>query len=91
LVLTVGKFSVADIFDSNKYAHDPRADFLNWSIIDAGTFDDAAEAWGFSLGGAAEWYHGASTLRGGVFDLSIVPNSHPARSAIWAVPVGRRD
>ena len=75
LVFTVGKFSVADIFDTNKYAHDPRADFLNWSIIDAGTFDYAAEAWGFSLGGAAEWYRGAWTLRGGVFDMSIVPNS----------------
>jgi high affinity Mn2+ porin len=75
LVFTVGKFSVADIFDTNKYAHDPRGDFLNWSIIDAGTFDYAAEAWGFSLGGTAEWYRGAWTLRGGVFDLSIVPNS----------------
>ena len=75
LVFTVGKFSVADIFDTNKYAHDPRADFLNWSIIDAGTFDYAAEAWGFSLGATAEWYHGAWTLRGGIFDMSIVPNS----------------
>jgi high affinity Mn2+ porin len=75
LVFTVGKFSVGDVFDTNKYAHDPRGDFLNWSIIDAGTFDYAAEAWGFSLGGAAEWYQGAWTLRGGAFDMSIVPNS----------------
>ena len=29
LVLTTGKFSVGDIFDTNKYAHDPRSDFLN--------------------------------------------------------------
>jgi high affinity Mn2+ porin len=75
LVFTVGKFSVGDIFDTNKYAHDPRSDFLNWSIIDAGTFDYAAEAWGYSLGGTAEWYQGAWTLRGGVFDMSVVPNS----------------
>lgn len=75
LVFTIGKFSVADIFDTNKYAHDPRSDFLNWSIIGAGTFDYAAEAWGYSLGGTAEWYQGAWTLRGGVFDMSIVPNS----------------
>jgi high affinity Mn2+ porin len=75
LVFTVGKFSVGDIFDTNKYAHDPRSDFLNWSIIDAGTFDYAAEAWGYSLGGAAEWYQGDWTLRGGIFDMSIVPNS----------------
>jgi high affinity Mn2+ porin len=75
LVFTAGKFSVGDIFDTNKYAHDPRSDFLNWSIIDAGTFDYAAEAWGYSLGAAAEWYQGDWALRGGVFDLSIVPNS----------------
>jgi high affinity Mn2+ porin len=75
LVFTVGKFSVGDIFDTNKYAHDPRADFLNWSIVDTGTFDYAADAWGFSMGAAAEWYQGDWTLRGGVFDMSIVPNS----------------
>ena len=75
LVLTVGKVSVVDIFDVNRYAHDPRADFLNWSVIDAGTFDYAADAWGYSAGGAAEWYVGSWAWRAGVFDLSDVPNS----------------
>jgi high affinity Mn2+ porin len=73
--LTVGKFSVADLFDVNQYAHDPRADFLNWAAIDAGTFDYAADAWGYTAGAALEWYQGAWTLRGGLFDLSTVPNS----------------
>lgn len=36
LVLTVGKFAVTDVFDTNKYAHDPRKDFMNWSIVDTG-------------------------------------------------------
>jgi high affinity Mn2+ porin len=75
IVLTVGKFSVADIFDTNKYVHDPRADFMNWSLIDTGTFDYASDAWGFTYGAAAEWYQGAWTLRFGLFDLSVVPNS----------------
>jgi high affinity Mn2+ porin len=75
LVFTVGKIGVGDIFDTNKYAHDPRTDFLNWSIIDTGTFDYAADAWGYSIGAAAEWYQGPWTLRGGVFDMSITPNS----------------
>ena len=75
VVLTVGKISVADIFDNNRYAHDPRGDFLNWSIIDTGTFDYAADAWGYTYGATAEWYHGPWTVRGGLFDLSIVPNS----------------
>ena len=75
LVITVGKFSVADVFDINKYAHDPRSDFMNWSVIDTGTFDYAADAWGYTYGAAVEWYQGPWTLRGGIFDLSIVPNS----------------
>ena len=75
LVLTVGKFSVVDIFDNNKYAHDPRHDFLNWSVVDTGSMDYAADAWGYSYGGAAEYYKGHYTLRVGLFDLSKVPNS----------------
>jgi high affinity Mn2+ porin len=75
LVLWLGKFSVVDIFDTSQYAHDPRGDFLNWTAIDAGTFDYAADAWGYTVGAAAEWYQYAWTLRAGVFDLSDVPNS----------------
>jgi high affinity Mn2+ porin len=75
LVVTVGKLSVVDIFDNNRYAHDPRVDFLNWAVIDAGTFDYAADAWGYTVGGAAEWYVGPWAWRAGVFDLSHVPNS----------------
>ena len=75
LVFTIGKFSVTDLFDDNAYAHDPRADFLNWSMIDASTFDYAADAWGYTVGAAVEWYQGRWTLRGGLFDLSTVPNS----------------
>jgi high affinity Mn2+ porin len=74
-VFTVGKFSVTDVFDTDRYAHDPRADFLNWAAVDAGSFDYAADAWGFTVGAAAERYVGSWTLRGGVFDLSNVPNS----------------
>jgi high affinity Mn2+ porin len=74
LTVTIGKFGVTDIFDTNTYAHDPRGDFLNWSIIDTGAFDYAADAWGFTYGGAAEWSRGSRTLRGGVFQLSREPN-----------------
>ena len=75
IVLTVGKFSVVDIFDTNGYAHDPRNDFLNWSLIDGAAFDYAANAWGYTYGIAGEWYEGVWTFRLGLFDLSTVPNS----------------
>jgi high affinity Mn2+ porin len=74
IVLTIGKFGVGDVFDTNRYAHDPRGDFLNWSVVDAGTFDYAADAWGYSSGIAAEWTQGAWTFRAGLFNLSTIPN-----------------
>jgi high affinity Mn2+ porin len=82
VVLTVGKFAIVDIFDTNKYANNPKTDFLNWAAINAGTFDYAGDAWGYTYGAAAEWYQGPWTLRAGVFDMSAVPaeaaNSGPA-------------
>jgi high affinity Mn2+ porin len=74
-VITIGKYSVVDIFDTNKYAHDPRNDFLNWSVLDVGTFDYAADAWGATYGAAVEWYQDWWTARIGLFDMSNVPNS----------------
>lgn len=73
LVLTVGRFSIADIFDSNRYANNPKNDFLNWTLINTATFDYAADGWGYTYGVAAEWYQGRWTLRGGIFDLSVTP------------------
>ena len=75
LVFTIGKFSAVDVFDNNKYAHDPRGDFLNWTVLDTGTFDYAADAWAYTVGAAAEWYQGPWTLRAGLFDMSIAPNT----------------
>jgi high affinity Mn2+ porin len=75
IVLTVGKFAPTDVFDQNKYATNPRKDFMNWSLIDTGTFDYAADAWGYTYGASAEWYEGDWTVRGGLFDAPIVPNS----------------
>ncbi len=75
IVVTVGKYNVTDIFDQNTYAHDPRKDFMNWSAVDAGSFDYAADAWGYTYGAAVELYKGDWTYRAGVFDLSIRPNT----------------
>ena len=81
LVLTAGKFYVIDIFDTNKYANNPKVDFLNWSAINAGSFDFAGDAWSTSYGAAAEWYQGPWTLRGGIFDTSLTPAGGGGNSA----------
>ena len=93
LVLTIGKFSVTDVFDTNTYAHDPKHDFLNWAAIDAGSFDYAADAWGYTVGASVEWYQGPWTLRAGVFDLSQIPNGEkldPGLSQFQLIGEGER-
>ena len=69
----VGRFIIPDMFDTNKYANNPKSDFLNWLANNAGTFDFAGDAWGAPYGAAAEWYKGRFTLRGGVFDMTTTP------------------
>jgi high affinity Mn2+ porin len=73
IVVTAGKFAVVDIFDTNKYANNTKDDFLNWSVLNGGTFDYASDAWGYTYGAAAEWYQGIFALRGGIFDMSASP------------------
>jgi high affinity Mn2+ porin len=82
LVFTIGRYSAVDLFDTNRYAHDPRGDFLNWSVIDAGTFDYAADPWGYTWGAAAEWTTGAWTSRFGIFQLSELPNEKIVRPSL---------
>ena len=50
LTITAGKFSIWDIFDDKRYAHDPRTQFQNWAFIGAGAFDFAADARGYTNG-----------------------------------------
>jgi high affinity Mn2+ porin len=73
LVLTVGKFFILDMFDTNKYANNAKADFLNWSVINNGAFDFAGDAWSTTYGAVAEWYQGNWAVRGGIFDMSASP------------------
>ena len=91
LVITIGKYSVSDVFDQNKYAQNPRKDFMNWALIDTGTFDYAADAWGYSYGAAAEWYEGQWTLRGRRVRSDHGAEQRGSRSAFQPVPMARRN
>jgi high affinity Mn2+ porin len=82
LVLWIGRFSVVDVFDTNKYANIPKTDFLNWSMVNAGTFDYAADGWAYTYGGAAEWYQGRFAVRAGIFDLSETPTGGTAPNGL---------
>ena len=74
IVITLGKFAVTSVFDTNAFAHDPSSDFLNWAAIDSGAYDYAADAWGYTYGSSLEWTQSWWTLRSGFFAMSRVPN-----------------
>jgi high affinity Mn2+ porin len=50
LTLTFGRFSLADVFDDNSYSHDPRTQYLNWSLWAGGAWDYAADTRGYCWG-----------------------------------------
>lgn len=54
LKLTVGKFSLADMFDNNNLANTPRTQFMNWSLMNNGAWDFAANVRGYTYIAAAE-------------------------------------
>lgn len=74
LTLTIGKMSVWDIFDNNRYAHDARTQFLNWALVGAGGFDFAADARGWTYGAALEWENGTWGVRAGAFQVARQAN-----------------
>jgi high affinity Mn2+ porin len=74
VVMTLGNVSVLDIFDNNIYSHDPRSQFLNWSIMTHGAYDYAADARGYSWGGALEYDIDHWAVRAGRFIQPKEPN-----------------
>jgi hypothetical protein len=83
VVWTTGNLAVSDIFDNNAYSHDPRTQFMNWSIMNQGSFDYAADARGYSWGTAVAWYHDSWALRVGRFIQPNQPNQTSLDSAIF--------
>jgi high affinity Mn2+ porin len=57
--ISVGRFSVADFFDNNKYSHDPRTQFMGWGVMYNGAWDYAADTRGYTWG----WVHELHTKR----------------------------
>lgn len=74
VVVTAGNFSVLDIFDENAYSHDPRTQFLNWSLYTNGAFDYAADARGYTWGLTIEYLDDGWGVRAGRFIQPKEPN-----------------
>jgi high affinity Mn2+ porin len=51
--VTVGRFTLTDFFDNNKYSHDPRTQFMGWAVMFNGAWDYPADVRGYTWG----WVH----------------------------------
>ncbi|MCO6417887.1 carbohydrate porin [Siccirubricoccus sp. KC 17139] len=70
ITITAGKIATWDIFDNNRYSHDPRTQFLNYALVGAGAFDIATDAAGYTHGLAVEWENGTWATRLGAFQVT---------------------
>jgi len=65
LTINFGKFGVADYFDQNAVSHDPRMDFMNWSLMNNGAYDYPANTRGYTYGLIAEFHTPGWAIRAG--------------------------
>lgn len=83
LVLTVGNFSTLDVFDDNKYAKDPRTQFMNAGFMAPLAYDYAADARGFGWGFTLEWLQDDWAYRIGRMTGPKDPNMLPTDYRIF--------
>ncbi|MBI3480075.1 MAG: carbohydrate porin [Nitrosomonadales bacterium] len=74
IVISYGAFSALDYFDANAYSHDPRTQFMNWSIATAGAYDYAANSRGLTFGLVGEYFANDWVIRAGRLALPPSPN-----------------
>jgi high affinity Mn2+ porin len=51
--ITLGRFTVTDFFETNKYSNDPRTQFMGWATMYNGAWDYPADTRGYTWG----WMH----------------------------------
>ena len=67
VTVRIGKMAATDNFDDNAYSHDPRTQFLNWSLMYNGAWDYPANTRGYTYGATVELNQKDWAWRYGVF------------------------
>lgn len=61
--LTIGRFTLTDFFDNNRYSHDPRTQFMGWAVMYNGAWDYSADVRGYTWGWVHEFHTRNWSLR----------------------------
>jgi hypothetical protein len=77
--VTVGRVSVTDVFDANRYANDPTDHFFNWGLFASAAWDYPADTRGYTWGVlgdlAMDWWSAR-------FGFALEPKAANARTWI---------
>ncbi|RVU91470.1 carbohydrate porin [Flavobacterium columnare] len=76
LAFTIGKVSLADFFDDNRYSHDARTQFMNWGLMANGAWDYAANTRGYTPAIVLEYVTPKHELRYGTALLPLAANGN---------------
>lgn len=76
ITISGGKFSMADFYDKNSFSHDPRSQFMNWSLMSNGAWDYPANTKGYTYGLVVELIKPTWALRLSSVAVSKIAN-HP--------------
>ncbi len=64
--IALGRFTLTDFFDDNRYSHDPRTQFIGWAIMYNGAWDYPADVRGYTWGLIQEFHARNWSLRYGI-------------------------
>ena len=80
--LTIGKICVSDIFDINRYSHDPRTQFMSWALMSNGAWDFPANTKGYTPSIVLEYVTPRQELR---YGFSLVPTKPNGMVLNWDI------
>jgi high affinity Mn2+ porin len=76
VTLVAGRLAVTDYFDNNRFANDPRTNFLNWNIYGAGAYDWTMDQLSWTWGMLANLNQKTWAVRAGYFLLPTVSSTN---------------
>ena len=74
LSILAGKFSITDFFDGSDISHDPRLQYLNWSLMASGAWDYPANVRGYTMGVVAQAFLNEWKIRAALTGVPIEAN-----------------
>ena len=72
--ITLGRFTVTDFFETNKYSNDPRTQFMGWATMYNGAWDYPADTRGYTWGWMHELHFPRWALRYASTAMPLVAN-----------------